>query len=279
MPRYWSAGVRLNSPRPPVPAVPAPTLAPSAPVILVESDPAGGHSLHAALAGHRVSHFATVEDALPALRASQPQLVVLGIRPSSDGRLAACADARTATPAPILLCAVDRHELKLGFRLGADDVVQTPLDLDMVRARAEALVRRGARGSGATVTQPPAITQLGAVSLDLLRLRVTAGRTSVPLTPPELRILSVLAERRGIPVSREELSRLALEQEHVAGSRSLDMHVRRLRAKLLAALGERAGSFSMQSVRGTGYRLVCDDVPPAATGAAGPRDAVLRQAA
>ena len=122
----------------------------------------------------------------------------------------------------------------------------------------------GAEGSAGDVSGDSAgtlRTQVGGLSLDRLMYRATADGRALRLTPTEFRLLSVFVSRPDEPLTRELLGQSTGDDCYLPGSRALDLHVRRLRAKLnQAAQRGAAGVPAISSVRGRGYRFT---LPPA----------------
>ena len=251
-------------------------------VLLIQPDDSTARELAAELTTrYRVAIVGTAAAAREWLSSAAPDAVVLELAlPDADG-LIFCAHLRSRTTAPLLVYTVQSgsRELLLSLRLGADDFVAKPAMPGEIEARIGALLRRAdaasrARGrmparptSGPDAQPPfhPSLQWIGDLAIDREGLSVTVAGKPLYLTASEYRLLLVLARHLNDPVSRVELARLSGGPEYLAGSRSLDMHVRRLRAKLRAARGKVPG---IVPVRGFGYRMVHaggeEVAPPAA---------------
>ncbi|HEU5317341.1 MAG TPA: response regulator transcription factor [Chloroflexota bacterium] len=242
-------------------------------VLLVEPDDEAAAQLVDELSPrYRLAVVGSAAAARAWLGAATPGAIVLELAlPDADG-LIFCAHMRSRTVAPILVYTVrsDTRDLLLSLRLGADDFVPKPAEPGEIDARVGALIRRAnrtarPRGRTAPAAQSaaaaptnapsarPTVQRIGDLTIDREGLSVSVGGRPLYLTASELRILLVLARHLNEPLSRAELARLSGGPEHLAGSRSLDMHVRRLRAKLRGAHGQIPG---IVPVRGFGYRMV-----------------------
>jgi two-component system phosphate regulon response regulator PhoB len=190
---------------------------------------------HLAKAGYRVSTAATGADALRAAHEERPEIVVLDVmRPE------------TRDVGVILLTARREEADRIrGLSLGADDYLTKPFSPQELALRVSALLRRlgaPAVASGATLTAGP-------ISIDRSAHRVSVGGREVELTATEFKLLLLLVERRGRVQSRPQLLESVWEAQPDIQTRTVDMHVQRLRAKLGSA-----GDL-IETVRGFGYRF------------------------
>ena len=198
--------------------------------------------------GFRCRAVASGPEALSAVRTAVPDLVVLDLMlPGMDG-LEVCRRLRASVatlPIIMLTAKADEVDRIVGLELGADDYVVKPFSPKELVARVRAVLRRAGRRD---VTHP---LTAGGISLDPERHHVTVDGAAVALTPKEFELLQTLMEAAGRVLSREHLL------NHVWGyaradeveSRTVDVHVRRLRAKLGAA-GSR-----IATVKTIGYRF------------------------
>ncbi len=209
--------------------------------------------LHLERDGFRCRTAANGLDALREAKAAVPDLVVLDLMlPGIDG-LEVCrrlrSDASTAgVPIIMLTAKSDEVDRVVGLEVGADDYVAKPFSPKELVARVRAVLRRS------RPDHPPRVLAVGPVTLDQERHRVTLGDRALQLTPKEFDLLQALLEAAGRVLSREYLL------NHVWGyaradeieSRTVDVHVRRLRAKL----GD-AGS-RIATIKSVGYRFEVD---------------------
>ena len=213
-----------------------------------------------------------------------PDVVVMDLaQPDVDG-LVLVGDLRARSRAPIIVCgeAGARNEALLVFRLGADDFVGKPLDVDDVVARAEVALRRmgeresagddAGRASGDAVTgaAKPAGRERGAaaaegevvvgdLALDVAHHRVLVAGEEVRLSRSEYLLLSALMSRPDELLSRLDLARAVWGEQLAQIGRPIDQHMYRLRSKLQAA-ARSAGVAppTIASVPGFGYRLLAE---------------------
>ena len=204
--------------------------------------------------GHDVTTLASGGDALRRARSDRPDLVVLDLMlPGLDG-LHVCqalrADAATAAVPIIMLTARGEESDRVrGLELGADDYVTKPFSPRELAARVAALLRRVDRPQPAV-----AVLTYGPLSIDSDRHRVLLGGREVRLTAKEFLLLRYLVEHRGRVLSRDLLLTDVWGYQYTGGTRTVDVHVRRLREKLPALAG------AIATVKQFGYRL--EDRPP-----------------
>ncbi|QNE13495.1 response regulator transcription factor [Pseudarthrobacter sp. NBSH8] len=215
-------------------------------LLIVEDDDAMASALTAAVAtaGHHPTRVARGADALLVHRKFEVILLDLGL-PDMDG-LEVLRKLRQVTPVPILILTArdDERSVVLGLRSGADDYLVKPVKLVELLARIEAVTRRAGRNSA--LRQQSVV--MGELEIDLER-RVAALRSEVlRLTATEFDLLALLASHAGSVVTREQILDALWGDAFVASSRSLDVHLTGLRAKL------QLPGFII-NVRGVGYRV------------------------
>ncbi|MGZ6274243.1 MAG: winged helix-turn-helix domain-containing protein, partial [Candidatus Limnocylindrales bacterium] len=166
--------------------------------------------------------------------------------------------ATDAPPGVILFTARDEVADRVaGLELGADDYVTKPFEPREVVARVGAILRRFGRttsappasGSEARPPIPPAV--LFDLTIDLETRDVTRGGVSLPLTRTELDVLAALAEQPGRVWTREQIGQRVFGESFDTFDRTIDSHVKNLRAKLGARPDD--GPY-VETVRGVGYR-------------------------
>jgi two-component system response regulator MprA len=177
--------------------------------------------------------------------AGEPDALVVDIGlPDADGRDACQALRAQGIAAPVLfLTARDALPDRLaGFASGGDDYLTKPFAFAELVARLRALVRRG----GADL-----VAQVGGLRLDPAVHGISAGGTSVQLTPTEFRILARLVAQAGEAVRRRELVRTGWPHGAIVHDNTLDVYIARLRRKL-RRLPDAPG---IATVHGVGYSL------------------------
>lgn len=231
-------------------------------VLLVEDDAgiAGLIELYLDHAGYSVQ---TIRDGGSALRwfeanAHEVDLLVLDLMlPGLDGR-GICRRIRDGAGGrpemPILMVTAlddDRDKLE-GFDLGADDYLTKPFNPDELVARVRAILRRASNPTAPVASSELRELQpLGHARLDHEGMRLEMDGREIPLRPREFDLLRALAARPGVVCSRESLLERVWDNEPSHDSRTVDVHISRLRDRL-----EQAGTgVGIETVRGTGYRL------------------------
>jgi DNA-binding response OmpR family regulator len=215
-------------------------------ILLAEDDDGVAAALVEVLYDHghvtrRVRHG---RDVLTYHRSSDLLLLDLGL-PDLDG-LDVLRALRAVSDLPVLVLTArgDERSVVRGLHLGADDYLVKPVRLAELLARIDAVTRRS-RGRAGTGTGP---VRVGDVEIDLDVRRVTVGGDPVGLTTKEFDVLAALAARAGTAVSREQLLDEVWGDAYHAVSRSLDVHLTQLRAKLRRPE-------LLTTIRGFGYRL------------------------
>lgn len=195
------------------------------------------------------------EQALALWRSGSYDLIVLDVMlPKLDGHSVCRAIREKGDRVPVLfLTAKNTSEDRIqGLELGADDYLTKPFSPRELVLRVDAILRR-AQGDGQPTPSGGRVLRAGDLKVDLSALRVTLDDTELQLTPTEFRLLKTLMERRGRTQSRRQLLEEAWNVDaEVADriqTRTVDMHVRRLRAKL-GSVGD-----WIETVRGFGYRF------------------------
>ncbi|PKZ65435.1 DNA-binding response regulator [Gordonia terrae] len=215
-------------------------------IAVVEDDDGVGDALVDALTevGHEPRRMRRGADLLLGHRDVDLALLDLGL-PDDDG-LTVLRRLRTVSELPVVVLTArhDERSVVRALRAGADDYVVKPARLGELMARLEVAARR-------RVVDAPAVAErrimTGDIVVDLDARLVTVAGVDVALTPKEFELLGHLVARRGEAVSREQLMDAIWGDAHVAISRSLDVHMTALRAKL-----GRPGV--IETIRGFGYR-------------------------
>ena len=222
-------------------------------ILVVDDDPAIRSVITFALekAGHHTRAAGDGSEALALFAAEAPDLVVLDIgMPEMDG-FAACREIRKVSEVPVLFLSARDEEIDrvLGLELGGDDYVTKPFSPRELVARVGAILKRS-RGA----REPkPEVRRLGRgiVALDPDGYRTFVGERPVTLTAQEFAILRALMSRPNQVFDRERILESAWPDAIHVSDRTVDSHIRNIRAKLAAA----GCATAIETVHGVGFRL------------------------
>ena len=194
-------------------------------------------------------------DGLQGLRTAQrekPDLVLLDLMlPGMDG-LEVCRTLKGApvtAALPIIMLTAKGEEVDkiIGLELGADDYMTKPFSPRELTARIKAVLRRSQKE-----TALPGELQVGRLRFNFSRYEVSMGGVKLELTPKEYELIKMLATNLGKVFTREQLLEKVWGYEYFGDTRTVDVHVRHLRAKMAA---DPATADMLETVRGFGYRL------------------------
>ena len=205
---------------------------------------------HLGKAGYRLATASTGQDALEAARRERYSLIVLDLMlPGMSGfdvLEALRSDEQTRNVAVLMLTARREEQDRIrGLSLGADDYLTKPFSPAELVLRVGAILRRFGNIPAASADS----VIIGPLRIDRAAMTVLVEDRPVELTPTEFKLLLTLAERRGRVQGRAHLLETVWEAAPDIQTRTVDMHIQRLRTKLGAA-GE-----LIETVRGFGYRL------------------------
>jgi two-component system alkaline phosphatase synthesis response regulator PhoP len=204
-------------------------------------------------AGHAVTSLASGSEGLRHARSTRPDVVILDLMlPGLDG-LHVCQALRadpslSAVPILMLTAKGEEADRVRGLESGADDYVTKPFSPKELVARVAALLRRADRSKSVET-----VLRYGTVTMDVDRHRVLVGDDEVRLTAKEFLLLRYLIEHRGRVLSRDLLLTDVWGYQYTGGTRTVDVHVRRLREKLPVV------GAAITTVKQFGYRL--EDAP------------------
>jgi DNA-binding response OmpR family regulator len=223
-------------------------------ILIVEDDPDIAQLVARYLdkAGYITDRISSGRDALHAIAAKAPDLLVLDLMlPHVDGleicRVVRGNEATAGLPIIMLTARAEESERIVGLELGADDYLAKPFSPNELVARVRALLRRAARAA----TRAPARTlDYGAIAVDTERHIVSSGGRPVTLTAKEFLLLEYMLQHRGRVLSRDVLLTDVWGYRYTGGTRTVDVHVRRLREKL-PTLAD-----ALVTVKQFGYKLL-----------------------
>ena len=203
-------------------------------------------------AGHVAEIALSGDEAIARLGTQSPDLVILDVMlPGTDG-LAVCKAIRSnettnATPIIILSARAEETDRIRGLELGADDYVTKPFSPKELVARVAALERRLQRSE-----PDSSIARYGRLTIDRDRHTISDGGVVVALTAKEFLLLDYFVRHPGRVLSRERLLTDVWGYQYAGGTRTVDVHVRRLRKKL-PSLSE-----ALSTVHQFGYKLLAE---------------------
>jgi DNA-binding response OmpR family regulator len=199
--------------------------------------------------GYGVRTAASAEEAVAVLDRDDPDLLILDVMlPGRDG-FELCREIRTRSPVPILMLTAktDTVDIVVGLESGADDYVTKPFVTKELVARIRSLLRR-ARAT----EQVPRKIVVGEVEISPDEATVAKRGEPVQLTKTEFKLLLALASRPNQVFTREVLLQQVWDYDYFGDSRLVDVHVRRLRAKIE---DDPRDPRIVQTVRGLGYKV------------------------
>ena len=205
-------------------------------------------------AGFSAELVSSGRDAITSISSRPPDLLVLDLMlPHMDGleicRAVRASEKTAATPIIMLTARAEESERIVGLEIGADDYIAKPFSPNELVARVRALIRRAHRepAKAASVTYGPIV-------VDSERHTVSSMGKGVTLTAKEFLLLEYLLKHKGRVLSRDVLLTDVWGYKYTGGTRTVDVHVRRLREKL-PPLGE-----ALVTVKQFGYKLL--EQPP-----------------
>jgi two-component system catabolic regulation response regulator CreB len=221
-------------------------------VLLVEDEPAIADTLVYALQTEcfSVTHRLTAADALADARATAFDLAILDIGLPDMSGLDLCRKLREISPIPVIFLTARDGETDriLGLEIGGDDYVTKPFSPREIVARVRAILRRSNHETPAPSPTPPR-----ALHHDSAAMRISCHGAALDLTAHEYKLLLVLMEKPGRVFTRDQLLDHAWQDPGAVTDRTVDAHIKSIRAKLRTA---RAGAENLiETRRGLGYSL------------------------
>jgi two-component system, OmpR family, response regulator RegX3 len=203
--------------------------------------------------GFAVDMAADGRSALDRFRDLSPDAVILDLMLPEMSGLDVCRAIRSESTVPIIvLTAKDTEADKIaGLELGADDYVTKPFSMPELISRVRANLRRARMPAAAALDDD--VLRGGPVALDVSRHEASVRGTKIPLTPKEFEVLEALLRRKGRLVTRDLLIDEVWGSDYFGDTKTLDVHVKRLRQKIEEDPHNPA---HLVTIRGLGYKFV-----------------------
>lgn len=220
-------------------------------ILLVDDDPNIRQlvNLYLEKEGFEVAMAARGDDALKMFRESPPNLILLDVMlPGMDG-WQVCREVRKVSNIPIIMLTAkdETFDKVLGLELGADDYVVKPFEMKELVARIKAVSRRFQ-----TADAPDRELVFPGLTVNINQYSVKFMGRELEMPPKELELLYFLASHPGMVFTREQLLEQVWGYDYFGDSRTVDVHVKRLREKL--GEGEKLG-WLIKTVWGVGYKF------------------------
>ena len=205
-------------------------------ILLVDDDPNISHlvRLYLEKEGFDVTESARGDEALEAFRRESPALVLLDVMlPGMDG-LQVLKEIRKTSKAPVIMLTArdETFDKVLGLELGADDYVTKPFETKELVARVKAVLRRAPAESAPASGDEDDTLRYPGLTVSLARYEVTYEGRELEMPPKELELLCYLASHPNMVFTREQLLERVWGFDFFGDSRTVDVHIKRLREKL-----------------------------------------------
>jgi len=222
-------------------------------LLLVEDEKsiAEGLAITLEAEGFQVAWVKDGLDAIPAWERVRPDLVVLDLMLPGMSGTEICRTLRSRSDVPIIMLTAREAEVDrvVGLELGADDYVTKPFSTRELVARIKAVLRRAPLTEQLEEEVP---VEASGVRVDRVRHEVQVDGSSVELPPKEFDLLAYLVEHAGRVLTRGQLIDEIWGSDYVGDTKTLDVHIRRLRTRIEQDPHE---PIRIQTVRGVGYRF------------------------
>jgi two-component system response regulator RegX3 len=201
--------------------------------------------------GFEVSVAATGPEAISEFDKNGADLILLDLMIPGLSGTEVCRQIRTKSAVPIIMLTAKDSEIDkvVGLEIGADDYVTKPYSSRELIARIRAVLRRGELSD---ITDSSGPLEVGAVRLDVDRHIITVNGTPVALPLKEFELLEFLMRNSGRVLTRMQLIDRVWGSDYVGDTKTLDVHIKRLRAKIEV---DPANPELIQTVRGMGYKM------------------------
>ena len=192
--------------------------------------------------------------ALKAISEKDPDLILLDVMLPGMSGIDVCREIRKSSSVPVIMVTAKGEEIDavVGLEVGADDYITKPYRLRELIARIRAILRRSEHSpkEDETISNPEVLVE-GAVRLDLERHELSVDGELVSLALREVELLSYLMENSGRVVTRESLMQNVWGWDYIGDTKTIDVHVKRLRSKIES---DPSAPLRISTIRGVGYR-------------------------
>ena len=192
--------------------------------------------------------------ALKAISEKDPDLILLDVMLPGMSGIDVCREIRKSSSVPVIMVTAKGEEIDavVGLEVGADDYITKPYRLRELIARIRAILRRSVNSpkEDETTSNPEVLVE-GAVRLDLERHELSVDGELVSLALREFELLSYLMENSGRVVTRESLMQNVWGWDYIGDTKTIDVHVKRLRSKIES---DPSAPLRISTIRGVGYR-------------------------
>lgn len=228
-------------------------------VLIVEDEESFVEALSSGLRreGFEIAIARDGAEALDMFESVAPDLILLDVMLPKVSGVDVCREIRSRSNVPIIMVTAKSEEIDtvVGLEVGADDYITKPYRLRELVARMRAVLRRRAGGEPearpATQTEIDEVVTIGEVTLDHERHEVTIRGAEVKLPLKEFELLALLLENAGRVVTRDTLIDRVWGSDYVGDTKTLDVHVKRLRSKVEI---DPANPAHIVTIRGLGYK-------------------------
>ena len=222
-------------------------------ILIVEDESSFSEALSFLLGkeGYDVAVAATGTDAVKQFNENGADLILLDLMIPEVSGVEVCKTIRTTSQVPIIMLTAKDSEIDkvVGLELGADDYVTKPYSSRELIARIKAVLRRG---SSEDVANEHGIHSVAGIRLDTGKHQVTVNGTLISLPLKEFELLEFLMRNSGRVLTRTQLIDRIWGGDYYGDTKTLDVHIKRLRSKIEAAP---ANPVLIQTIRGLGYKL------------------------
>jgi DNA-binding response OmpR family regulator len=199
--------------------------------------------------GYLVKIFAEGNSLINEIDSRIPDLIILDIMLPKISGLDLCKIIKSRIDVPVLFLSVKAEEFDkvLGLEIGADDYLTKPFGIKELMARVKALLRRFR-----VLNDLQEVIRFGDLEIDMSAHQLRIGSNIIDTTPKEFEIMRLLAEKPDKVIKRMQIIKSVWGEDYFGDTRTLDVHVRRLRAKI----HQFARHNFIETVHGIGYKFV-----------------------